>query len=144
MARTVHIIGAGLAGLAAAVELTRRGERVVVHEATQVAGGRARSYPDASLGMMIDNGNHLLLLNRSACAMCARSARSTVWPAAHGAVLFTISPIATSGRCASWPAAGFSSRSARPDTRPRLSAAGAAVGAGRRSRRRRHPPSGTV
>ena len=61
MARTVHIIGAGLAGLAAAVELTRRGESVVVHEATQVAGGRARSYPDASLGMVIDNGNHLLL-----------------------------------------------------------------------------------
>ena len=69
MARTVHIIGAGLAGLAAAVELSGRGERVVVHEATQVAGGRARSYPDASLGMVIDNGNHLLLSgNRHALA----------------------------------------------------------------------------
>src|SRR5919112_1340467 len=61
MARTVHIIGAGLAGLAAAVDLTTRGETVVVHEATNVAGGRCRSYHDASVGMMIDNGNHLLL-----------------------------------------------------------------------------------
>jgi squalene-associated FAD-dependent desaturase len=61
MARTIHIIGAGLAGLAAAVDLTTRGETVVVHEATHVAGGRCRSYHDASVGMMIDNGNHLLL-----------------------------------------------------------------------------------
>jgi squalene-associated FAD-dependent desaturase len=61
MSRTIHIIGAGLAGLAAAVDLTTRGESVVVHEATNVAGGRCRSYHDASVGMMIDNGNHLLL-----------------------------------------------------------------------------------
>src|SRR5262245_35728588 len=61
MSRTVHIIGAGLAGLAAAVKLTARGERVVVHEATNFAGGRCRSYHDHSVGMMIDNGNHLLL-----------------------------------------------------------------------------------
>jgi squalene-associated FAD-dependent desaturase len=61
MARTVHIIGAGLAGLSAAVELTQRGETVSVHEATNVAGGRCRSYHDQVLGMTIDNGNHLLL-----------------------------------------------------------------------------------
>jgi squalene-associated FAD-dependent desaturase len=61
MPRTIHIIGAGLAGLSAAVELTKRGETVVVHEATNVVGGRCRSYHDAALGMMIDNGNHLLL-----------------------------------------------------------------------------------
>jgi squalene-associated FAD-dependent desaturase len=61
MARTVHIIGAGLAGLSAAIELTQRGEAVVVHEATTVAGGRCRSYHDQVLGMTIDNGNHLLL-----------------------------------------------------------------------------------
>ena len=61
MARTVHIIGAGLAGLSAAVELTLRGEAVILHEATTVAGGRCRSYHDATLGMTIDNGNHLLL-----------------------------------------------------------------------------------
>jgi hydroxysqualene dehydroxylase len=61
MARTVHIIGAGLAGLSAAIELTLRGEVVAVHEATTVAGGRCRSYHDSTLGMTIDNGNHLVL-----------------------------------------------------------------------------------
>jgi squalene-associated FAD-dependent desaturase len=61
MPRTIHIIGAGLAGLAAAVALSKRGQRVTVHEATAFAGGRCRSYHDAALGMTIDNGNHLLL-----------------------------------------------------------------------------------
>jgi hydroxysqualene dehydroxylase len=61
MPRTVHIIGAGLAGLSAAVRLATPDNRVVVHEATAFAGGRCRSYHDASVGMTIDNGNHLLL-----------------------------------------------------------------------------------
>ncbi|HEY2244872.1 MAG: hydroxysqualene dehydroxylase HpnE [Xanthobacteraceae bacterium] len=61
MPRTVHIIGAGLAGLAAGVRLATPDNRVVVHEATAFAGGRCRSYHDASVGMTIDNGNHLLL-----------------------------------------------------------------------------------
>jgi hydroxysqualene dehydroxylase len=74
MPRTIHIIGAGLAGLAAAVALTKRGrpngaDRVVLHEATTFAGGRCRSYHDAALDMTIDNGNHLLLSgNRAALA----------------------------------------------------------------------------
>ena len=69
MAGTVHIIGAGLAGLSAAVRLAGRGLAVVVHEATQQAGGRCRSYYDQFAGMMIDNGNHLLLSgNREALA----------------------------------------------------------------------------
>jgi squalene-associated FAD-dependent desaturase len=67
MTATVHIIGAGLAGLSAAVKLSAAGKRVVVHEATAFAGGRCRSYHDASVGMTIDNGNHLLLSgNRAA------------------------------------------------------------------------------
>jgi hydroxysqualene dehydroxylase len=61
MTGTIHIIGAGLAGLSAALKLAARGERVVVHEATAFAGGRCRSYHDAAVGMTIDNGNHLLL-----------------------------------------------------------------------------------
>jgi hydroxysqualene dehydroxylase len=61
MSGTTHIIGAGLAGLSAAVRLTSQGRKVVVHEATAFAGGRCRSYYDASVGMTIDNGNHLLL-----------------------------------------------------------------------------------
>ncbi len=58
---TVHVIGAGLAGLAAAVALTTAGRRVVLHDGARQAGGRCRSYHDATLDMMIDNGNHLLL-----------------------------------------------------------------------------------
>jgi hydroxysqualene dehydroxylase len=61
MPRTVHIVGAGLAGLSAALRLSARDEHVIVHEATAFAGGRCRSYHDATLGMSIDNGNHLLL-----------------------------------------------------------------------------------
>lgn len=68
---TVHVIGAGLSGLAAAVALTKRGEKVVVHEGARQAGGRCRSYFDATLGMTIDNGNHLLLSgNLEARAFC--------------------------------------------------------------------------
>jgi squalene-associated FAD-dependent desaturase len=58
---TVHIIGAGMAGLAAAVELARAGRAVVVHEAAGQAGGRCRSFHDDALGCEIDNGNHLML-----------------------------------------------------------------------------------
>jgi len=61
MPRTIHVIGAGLAGLAAAVRLVERGERVIVHEQAGQAGGRCRSYEDPQLGITIDNGNHLLL-----------------------------------------------------------------------------------
>jgi squalene-associated FAD-dependent desaturase len=66
MARTVHIIGAGLAGLAAAVRLARAKTKVVVHEATARAGGRCRSFYDRGLGLAIDNGNHLVLAGNHA------------------------------------------------------------------------------
>lgn len=62
---TTHVIGAGLAGLAAAVSLVRAGRSVVLHEATGHAGGRCRSYEDRSLGMRIDNGNHIILSGNS-------------------------------------------------------------------------------
>jgi hydroxysqualene dehydroxylase len=61
MSGTTHVIGAGLAGLAAALRLQERGRRVVLHEATDHAGGRCRSYYEPALGVRIDNGNHLLL-----------------------------------------------------------------------------------
>jgi squalene-associated FAD-dependent desaturase len=61
MPTNVHIIGAGISGLSAAVRLAGRGCRVQVHEATHQAGGRCRSYFDAATNLTIDNGNHLLL-----------------------------------------------------------------------------------
>ena len=73
MSGTVHIIGAGLAGLSAAVRLASRGNSVVVHEATAFAGGRCRSYHDAAVGMTIDNGNHLLLSGNRAALDYLRS-----------------------------------------------------------------------
>jgi hydroxysqualene dehydroxylase len=77
MTATVHVIGAGLAGLAAALALTAAGRAVVVHESGPAAGGRCRSYADRELGLMIDNGNHLLLSgNRAALAYLAASGAS--------------------------------------------------------------------
>ena len=85
MAR-IHIIGAGLAGLAAALRLTASGRQVILYEAADQAGGRCRSYFDSKLERTIDNGNHLLMsANREALAyldLCgARSRLIEVAPA---------------------------------------------------------------
>src|ERR1700719_2153295 len=73
MPKTVHIIGAGISGLSAAVRLTNAGHRVHVHEATQQAGGRCRSYFGAATNLTIDNGNHLLLSGNRHALAYARS-----------------------------------------------------------------------
>jgi squalene-associated FAD-dependent desaturase len=64
--RQYHVIGAGLAGLAAALSLTEAGRAVVIHEAGPAAGGRCRSYLDKELELPIDNGNHLILSGNKA------------------------------------------------------------------------------
>ncbi len=73
MSKTVHVIGAGISGLAAATKLARVGFTVRVHEAMQQAGGRCRSYFDAQTGLVIDNGNHLLLSGNHAARDYARA-----------------------------------------------------------------------
>jgi hydroxysqualene dehydroxylase len=73
MAKTVHIVGAGISGLAAAVRLANANFKVHVHEATQQAGGRCRSYFDAATNLTIDNGNHLLLSGNHHAVAYARS-----------------------------------------------------------------------
>ncbi len=60
----IAIIGAGWAGMAAAVEATSAGHRVCVFEASRTLGGRARSVsgqlPDGS-PVSLDNGQHILI-----------------------------------------------------------------------------------
>ena len=73
MQKTAHIIGAGISGLSAAVRLANANYRVHVHEATQQAGGRCRSYFDAATNLTIDNGNHLLLSGNRHALAYARS-----------------------------------------------------------------------
>ncbi len=59
MTTRVAVIGAGYAGLAAAIGLTRAGHAVTLFEANRVAGGRARRVEYR--GTLLDNGQHLLL-----------------------------------------------------------------------------------
>jgi squalene-associated FAD-dependent desaturase len=64
---TIHIVGAGVAGLSCAIRLSDEGKRVALYESARMAGGRCRSYYDSALDLTIDNGNHLLLSgNRAA------------------------------------------------------------------------------
>ena len=55
----VAIVGAGYAGMAAAVTLAQRGMPVTVFESGPVAGGRARRV--VSQGTELDNGQHILI-----------------------------------------------------------------------------------
>jgi zeta-carotene desaturase len=57
----VIVIGAGVAGLRAAVQLAARGARVTVLEAKAVLGGRATAFADPQTGERVDNGQHVLL-----------------------------------------------------------------------------------
>ena len=59
MDRRVAIVGAGYAGMAAAVTLAERGTPVTVFESGPVAGGRARRV--VSQGSELDNGQHILV-----------------------------------------------------------------------------------
>lgn len=60
----IAIVGAGWAGMAAAVEAAERGHHVTIFEATRQVGGRARALacerPDG-VPLNLDNGQHILI-----------------------------------------------------------------------------------
>jgi squalene-associated FAD-dependent desaturase len=57
--KRIAVVGAGLAGLSAALELRERGHEVEVYERSRLLGGRATSFEVG--GREIDNGQHVFL-----------------------------------------------------------------------------------
>jgi squalene-associated FAD-dependent desaturase len=119
----IHVIGAGLAGLAASLSLTRAGRGVILHEAGPAAGGRCRSYHDKELDLRIDNGNHLLLSgNKAARAYLAEIGAADCFDVADQAV-FPFIDLKTGDRWAVRPNKGripwwvFKANRRVPDTR---------------------------
>lgn len=80
----VAILGAGWAGMAAAVELADRGADVTVFEAARTLGGRARRV--VLDGVPLDNGSHLLL-------GAYRDTLAAITRVADGATLFRRAPL---------------------------------------------------
>lgn len=83
----IHVIGAGLAGLAASWRLAEDGYAVTLYEASPQAGGRCRSFLDLQLDRVIDNGGHVVLgANRAALGLLKAtggiSAMTEIAPAA--------------------------------------------------------------
>lgn len=60
-ARTVAVVGGGLAGLSAACALAEAGLRVSLFERRPYLGGRASSYEHPGTGEVVDNCQHVLL-----------------------------------------------------------------------------------
>ena len=121
--KQVHVIGAGLAGLSAALSLSAAGWAVTVHEAGPAAGGRCRSFFDQELGLRIDNGNHIMLSgNHAVQAYIAEIGAQDAFQAGKTA-LFPFMDVGTEERWVVRPNAGrfpwwiFSNSRRVPDTR---------------------------
>ena len=59
--KKIVVLGAGYAGLAAAAELVLRGHDVTLIEGRALLGGRAHSFNDTKTGLVLDNGQHILM-----------------------------------------------------------------------------------
>ncbi len=60
MKHDVIVIGAGIAGISAAIKLIKSGKSVLVIEQNSFPGGRSYSFRDKVSGELIDNGQHLM------------------------------------------------------------------------------------
>ena len=119
-----HVIGAGLAGLSAAVALTQAGYRVTLSEAARQAGGRCRSYRDPQLGLTIDNGNHLVLSGNHAVRAYLATIGASERLAGPEEARFPFMDVASGERWVLHPNAGpipwwlFAKRRRVPGTKP--------------------------
>jgi squalene-associated FAD-dependent desaturase len=124
MLSTIHIIGAGLAGLSAAMRLAECGRRAALYEAAGQAGGRCRSYYDAGFGAVIDNGNHLLLSGNDAAMSYLKLAGSADKLEGPPGAEFAFADLATGERWTlkidegRWPAWLFDPARRVPGTKP--------------------------
>ena len=57
----VVILGGGIAGIAAALELLDAGRKVTLVESRNFLGGRAFSFTDVNTGLTLDNGQHVIV-----------------------------------------------------------------------------------
>ena len=57
----VVILGGGIAGIAAALDLLDAGRKVTLVEARNFLGGRAFSFTDPNTGLVLDNGQHVIV-----------------------------------------------------------------------------------
>ncbi len=101
-----HVIGGGLAGLAAALSLTQAGRQVTVYEAGPALGGRCRSYYDRGLECRIDNGNHLLLSGNVAAMAYLEQIGATATMGGPGVSMFPFVDLAGGERWVIRPSPG--------------------------------------
>jgi len=92
------VVGAGLAGLSAAVALAKAGVAVQVADGAAQAGGRCRSYHDPQLGLTIDNGNHLVLSGNDAVMRFRRTVEAQGALAGPDAADFSFADLRTGER----------------------------------------------
>ena len=105
--RTVVILGAGVAGLTAAVHLAAAGHKPLLLEAAKVPGGRARSYFDRALDEELDNGPHLLMgtYQHTLALLSQLGTRHCLWEEEATAFTFWDRTLAWHTlACPAWPA----------------------------------------
>ncbi|AKM02768.1 hydroxysqualene dehydroxylase HpnE [Burkholderia pyrrocinia] len=124
MPRTVHVIGAGLAGLSAAVELQRRGRHIVLHDAHAHAGGRCRSWFDGTLNTTLDSGLHSVFAGQAATQRYLRATGAADQLVGPALPEFPVVDVASQQRWTlrfgngHWPSWLFDAASRAPGTTP--------------------------